>query len=124
MVNWETPTRCYKQSAKLLLWARFTDTTTKLSKLKCAIHSLSSDHPRKDDALPFFHGDKIETAIRVISAESVLSVAYVLPSVQKSNEEFPDSAHSATYFIVVPPRSTWMDLCMDLIHDYDVLHIR
>jgi hypothetical protein len=109
MLNWEMPTRSYHQAAKLLLWARFTESTTGVSKLKCAVHSLAGASPKKDKSLAFFNGDKIETTGRVIPAEFVLSVAYVLPSIEEPSDPFPESVEDATYFIVVPPRSTWME---------------
>jgi hypothetical protein len=115
MVNWETPTRSYQQAAKLLLWAQFTKSKTGLRKLKCAVHSLAGATPRKDKSLPFFNGDRIETLIRVVPAEFVLEVAYVLPSIEKPDDPFPDSAGKAAYFVVVPPRSTWMELGLQLI---------
>ena len=79
--------------------------------------------PKKDKSLPFFNGDRIETSIRVIPAEFVLGVAYVLPSVEKADDPFPESTEKATYFIVVPPRSTWMDLGLQMINDYNVKHL-
>jgi hypothetical protein len=123
MVNWETPTRSYHQAAKLLLWAEFTESMTGVSKLKCAVHSLAGAAPKKDKSLPFFHGDKIETNVRVIPAEFVLSVAYVLPSIEKPTDPFPESVEDATYFIVVPPRSSWMELGLQVIDDYNVSHL-
>jgi hypothetical protein len=120
MVNWETPTRSYQQAAKLLLWAQFTESKTGLRKLKCAVHSLAGATPKKDKSLPFFNGDRIETSIRVVPAEFVLEVAYVLPSIEKPDDPFPDSAGKAAYFVVVPPRSTWMELGLQLIDDFNV----
>jgi hypothetical protein len=123
MVNWETPTHSYHQAAKLLLWAEFMKSTTGVSKLNCAVHSLAGAAPKKDNSLPFFHGDKIETNVRVIPAEFVLSVAYVLPSIEKPTDPFPESVEAATYFIVVPPRSSWMELGLQVIEDYNVCHL-
>jgi hypothetical protein len=33
MVNWETSSHSYQQAAKLLLWAKFTERTSGISKL-------------------------------------------------------------------------------------------
>jgi hypothetical protein len=123
MVNWETSSRSYQQAAKLLLWAKFTERTSGISKLKCAVHSLAGASPKKDKYLPFFNGDQIETAIRVVPAEFILEVAYVLPSIEKPDHPFPESVANADYFIVVPPRSTWMDLGLKLIEDFKPAHL-
>ena len=48
----------------------------------------------------------------------VLEVAYVLPTVQKPSDAFPNSAEEADYFVVVPPRSTWMDIGFNMIEEY------
>jgi hypothetical protein len=97
MLNWEMPTRSCHQAAKLLLWARFTESMTGVSKLKCVVHSLAGASPKKDKLLPFFNGDKIETTVCVIPAEFVFSVAYVLPSIEKPSNPFPESVEDATY---------------------------
>jgi hypothetical protein len=123
MINWETPVRSYEQAAKLLLWARFTDSTTGVSKLKCAVNSLEGASPKKDKYLTFFNGDRIEKIVRVIPAEFVLSVAYDLPCIEQPEDKFPECVEEATYFIVVPPRSTWMDLGLQLIEDYNVRYL-
>jgi hypothetical protein len=123
MINWETPTRSYEQAAKLLLWARFTDSITVVSKLKCAVNSLEGASPKKDKYHTFFNGDRIETMVRVIPAEFVLSVAYVLPCIEHPDDKFPDCVEDASYFIVVPPRSAWMDLGLQLIEDYNVRYL-
>jgi hypothetical protein len=91
--------------------------------LKCAVHSLAGAAPKKDKSLPFFHGDKIETNVCVIPAEFILSVAYVLPSIKKPTDQFLESVEDATYFIVVPPHSSWMELGLQMIDDYNVCHL-
>jgi hypothetical protein len=48
----------------------------------------------------------------------VLEVAYVLPTVQKPSDAFPNSAEEADYFVVVPPPSTWMDIGFNMIEEY------
>jgi hypothetical protein len=47
----------------------------------------------------------------------VLEVAYVLPTVEKPLDQFPSSSEDADYFVVVPPRSTWMDIGLKMIED-------
>jgi hypothetical protein len=50
----------------------------------------------------------------------VLETAYVLPTVEKPSDTFPKSAEEADYFVVVPPRSTWMDIGLKIIEDFVV----
>lgn len=121
MVEWETSAtgRSYEHAAKLLLWACLRDTVSLTTKLVCAIHSLKSAHPGPDSSLPFFIGDRIDCCVRVIPATMVLEVAYVLPTVEKPSDEFPNSAKEANYFVVVPPRSTWMHTGLEMIEEYN-----
>jgi hypothetical protein len=120
MVRWESsPTgRTYDHAAKLLLWACLRDTASLKHKLVCAIHSLRSAQPTPDATLPFFIGDVIDRRIRVIPASMVLEVAYVLPTVRNANDAFPDSVDEADYFVVIPPRSTWMEAGLQMIEEY------
>ena len=120
MVRWEiSAAGCsYDHAAKLLLWARLRDSVSLNTKLVCAIHSLRSARPTPDSSLPFFIGDHIDRRVRVIPASMVLEVAYVLPTVQKPSDAFPNSAEEADYFVVVPPRSTWMDIGLNMIEEY------
>jgi Plavaka transposase len=118
MVNWETTLgRFYDHAAKLLLWARLSDSVSRESELVCAIHSLRSANPTKDSNLPFFVGDRIDRRVRVIPASMVSSVAYVLPTVEKPTDPFPTSAEDAHYFVVIPPRSTWMHIGLDMVEE-------
>lgn len=121
MVQWETSTtgRLYEHAAKLLLWARLRDTVSLMTKLVCAIHSLKSANPAPDSTLPFFIGDRIDCRVRVIPADMVLEVAYVLPTVENPSDEFPSSVEEANYFVVVPLRSTWMHTGLEMIEEYD-----
>jgi hypothetical protein len=48
----------------------------------------------------------------------VLEVAYVLPTVRNANDPFPDSVDEADYFVVIPPRSTWMEAGLEMIEEY------
>ena len=120
MVRWEiSAAGCsYDHAAKLLLWAHLRDSVSLNTKLVCAIHSLRSARPTPDSSLPFFIGDHIDRRVRVIPASMVLEVAYVLPTVQKPSDAFPNSAEEADYFVVVPPRSTWMDIGFNMIEEY------
>jgi len=115
MVEWETNSgRKYKHAAKLLLWAPFIDTVTGDSEIRCAIQSLQSNNPKPDSLLPFFIGDKIDCRVRVIPACMILETAYVLPTVATADDEFPESTDKADYFVIVPPRSEWAKIGMDL----------
>ena len=122
MVEWETSTtgRSYKHAAKLLLWASLRDTISGRTKLVCAIHSLKSANPTPDSSLLFFISDCIDRRVRVIPATMVLEVAYVLPTVENPLDEFPSSEEEANYFVVVPPRSTWMHMGLEMIEEYDL----
>jgi hypothetical protein len=90
-----------------------------MTKLVCAIHSLKSCNPAPDSTLPFFIGDRIDCRVRVIPADMVLEVAYVLPTVENPSDEFPSSVEEANYFVVVPLRSTWMHTGLEMIEEYD-----
>ena len=110
----------YNHAAKLLLWGRLHSSISHQAELVCAIQSLKSAHPTHDSSLPFFIGDHIDQRIRVIPADMVHSVAYVLPTVNKPLDPFPNSADEADYFVVVPPRSTWMDIGLNMIEEYQI----
>jgi hypothetical protein len=107
-------------AAKLLLWGRLHSSISHQAELVCTIQSLKSAHPTHDSSLPFFIGDHIDRRIRVIPADMVHSVAYVLPTVNKPLDPFPNSADEADYFVVVPPRSTWMDIGLNMIEEYQI----
>lgn len=49
----------------------------------------------------------------------IASVAYVLPTVARRGDPFPISAEEANYFVVVPPRSTWAQIGLDMIEGFD-----
>lgn len=119
MVKWTTGQREYVQAARLLLMARFTDAITGRTKDVCAINSLVGSAPKPDNLLPFFNGDKIENVVRVIPTSNIFSVAYVLPTVEKAGDPFPDNAEEASYFVVIPERSKWMEIGLKLIEDYE-----
>jgi hypothetical protein len=110
----------YNHAAKLLLWGRLHSSTSHQAELVCAIQSLKSAHPTHDSSLPFFIGDHIDRRIRVIPADMVHSVAYVLPTVNKPLDPFPNNADEADDFVVVPPRSTWMDIGLNMIEEYQI----
>jgi len=120
MVKWTTGHREYIQAARLLLMARYTDTVAGTTKDVCAINSLVGSAPKPDNLLPFFNGDKIERVVRVIPMANIFSVAYVLPTVENAGDSFPDNAEEATYFVVIPERSKWMEIGLKLIDDYDI----
>ena len=120
MVKWTTGQREYVQAARLLLMARYMDTVTGQTKDVCAINSLVGSTPKPDNLLPFFNGDRIERVVRVIPMDNIFSVAYVLPTVQNVGDPFPDNAEAADYFVVVPERSKWMEIGLQLIDDYDI----
>ncbi len=119
MVKWTTGQREYVQAARLLLMAHFTDAITGRTKDVCAINSLVGSAPKPDNLLPFFNGDKIENVVRVIPTSNIFSVAYVLPTVEKAGDPFPDNAEEASYFVVIPERSKWMEIGLKLIEDYE-----
>ena len=58
--------------------------------------------PKPDNLLPFFNGDTIERVVHVILEENILSEAYVLPTIEKVGDEFPDNVKSANFFVVIP----------------------
>lgn len=123
MVNWSTPTREYQHAAKLLLFAKYIDTETGQSELRCAIQSLQSSNPCPDNVLPFFVGDHIDRAVRVIPASMIASVAYVLPTVANPGDRFPKSVDDASYFVVVPPRPEWKEIGERLIDEFDLSEV-
>jgi hypothetical protein len=49
----------------------------------------------------------------------VLEVACLLPTVENPSDEFPSSMEEANYFVVVPPRLTWMHTDLEMIEEYD-----
>lgn len=57
--------------------------------------------------------------VRVVPSDMIESVAYVLPTVKEPTDEFPTSAESAKYFVVVPPRSKWPEIGLKMIEEYD-----
>jgi hypothetical protein len=120
MVNWSTPTRQYKHAARILLFARFIESSTGYSELRCAIHSLESDKPSPDNVLPFFVGDFIDRSVRVIKCDMIDTVAYVLPTIANPGDPFPASADEADYFVVVPPRHQWKEIGERLIDEFDL----
>jgi hypothetical protein len=48
----------------------------------------------------------------------VLEVAYVLPTVENPSDAFPNSAEEANYFVVISPRSTWMQIGLETKKKY------
>ena len=119
MVKWTTGLQVYEHAAHLLLIAHFMDTTNNRTKDICAVNSLSGNKPKPDNLLPFFNGDTIEQVVRVVPAENVLSEAYVLPTIEKVGDEFPDNVELADYFVVIPERAKWMGIGMQLIDEYE-----
>jgi len=123
-IPWETQSgRAYKQAAKLLLGGKFIDTETGKYEIYFAIQSLASNRPKKDSLLSFFVGDRIEKCVRVVPSEMIQEVAYVLPTVEKPTDTFPESAESANYFVVIPPMSEWEAIGLDLIDKFDVTKV-
>ena len=57
--------------------------------------------------------------VRVVPAENILSEAYVLPTIEKVGDEFPNNVESADYFVVIPERAKWMGIGMQLIDEYE-----
>ena len=56
--------------------------------------------------------------VHVVPAENILSEAYVLPTIEKVGDEFPNNVESADYFVVIPERAKWMGIGMQLIDEY------
>ena len=57
--------------------------------------------------------------VHVVPAENILSEAYVLSTIEKVGDEFPDNMESADYFVVIPERAKWMGIGMQLIDEYE-----
>ena len=57
--------------------------------------------------------------VHVIPTENILSEAYVLPTIEKVGDEFPDNVKLADYFVVIPERTKWMGNGMQLIDEYE-----
>ena len=55
----------------------------------------------------------------VIPAENVLSEAYVLPTIEKVGDKFPDNIELADYFVVIPEQAKWMGIIMQLIDEFE-----
>lgn len=119
MVNWEHGSeenpQTYTSAARLRLWAKLVSSNDgSNTEICCAVQSMSSVHTRQDSMLPCFSGDYVEDMVRVIEADQIATVAYVLPSIGDRIDEFPNNAEEANYFIIVPPRGTdWVNLGWD-----------
>ena len=57
--------------------------------------------------------------VRVVPAENILSEAYVLPTIEKVGDEFPNNVELADYFVVIPEQAKWMGIGMQLIDEYE-----
>ena len=99
-------------AARLLLLARLSNNEdlSQSPKVVAVIHSLSSYNPAPDLLLFFTTGDSLDDEICVVDATSIATTAFVLPCVQEQGDEFPSNLEEATYFVVFPPRSQWMEI--------------
>ena len=126
MINWvDGNGDGYHNAAKVLLWAKLIDPSCPhLFLIVCAVQCLGSSKPQPDSHVMFAIGDKLEleTKVRIVTPEEILSVAYVVPCYQHRNNPskalfdndpdlatrlFPNDGQVHKYFVVIPPRSDW-----------------
>ena len=126
MINWvDVNGDGYHNAAKVLLWAKLIDPSCPhLFLIVCAVQCLGSSKPQPDSHVMFAIGDKLEldTKVRIVTPEEILSVAYVVPCYQHRNSPskasfdndpdlatrlFPNDGQEHKYFVVIPPRSDW-----------------
>jgi hypothetical protein len=117
MVKWilddEDNDEAVHVAARLLLFARLSqnEDESKRSMIVAVIHSLQHYVPPHDSLLFFARGDTLDdNGIVVVEATAIAETAFVLPCVQKQGEPFPLTHDAATYFLVFPPRHTWIDI--------------
>jgi hypothetical protein len=100
-------------AARLLLFARLSDNeedSTRPPVIVEVIHSLQHYSPNPDSLLFFAKGDKLDDhGLEVIEASAIDETAFVLPCVEKPEDDFPYTHDAATYFLVFPPRHKWSD---------------
>lgn len=117
MVKWilddEDNDEAVHVAARLLLFARLSqnEDESKSSIIVAVIHSLQHYVPPHDSLLFFARGDTLDdNGIVVVEATAIAETAFVLPCVQNQGEPFPLTHDAATYFLVFPPRHTWIDI--------------
>jgi hypothetical protein len=102
-------------AACLLLFAHLSDNeedSTRPPVIVLVIHSLQHyGNPNPDSLLFFAKGDKLDDhGLEVIKASAIDETAFVLPCVEKPEDDFPYTHDAATYFLVFPPRHKWSEI--------------
>ena len=107
----------YDVAAKILLWGVFRNTEADVSSSRLdvygAFHPMKEYQPRKDETMPFLTKDVLADDIEVLSFDTVVSTAYVLPILWSRTNAFPKTSQEVTAYCVVPPRSQWPDIGWD-----------
>ena len=79
-----------------------------------AFHPMKEYEPQKDKTLPFITKDRLADHVKILSFDTVVSTAYVLPINWSRTDPFPQSRQETTTYCVIPPRaSSWPDLGWD-----------
>ena len=116
MVRWaHDDGRVTQNAARIQLWATISNSRSVSSTtpplIVAVVRSLMSDTPKPDPYIPFALGDKIlpSDKTEVVPVTTIEEVAYVLPAIEKINDPFPETLEQCSYFVIIPPRSTWKD---------------
>ena len=78
-----------------------------------AFHPMKEYQPRRDETLRFLTKDRLADNIEILSFDTVVSTAYVLPFNWSRTDPFPWSKNEATTYCIIPPRASWPELGWD-----------
>ena len=112
-------TKSYDVACKVCLWGVFrnsnaaADDSSDHLDVYGAFHPMKEYEPQKDKTLPFITKDRLADHVEILSFDTVVSTAYVLPINWSRTDPFPQSRQETTTYCVIPPRASWPDLGWD-----------
>ena len=117
VVSSQGTTETYNVACKVCLWGVFRNskvTETNAQKdVYGAFHPMKEYQPRRDETLRFLTKDRLADNIEILSFDTVVSTAYVLPFNWSRTDPFPWSKNEATTYCIIPPRASWPELGWD-----------
>ena len=111
--------KSYDVACKVCLWGIFRnnnaapDDSSDHLDVYGAFHPMKEYEPQKDKTLPFITKDRLADNVEILSFDTVVSTAYVLPMNWSRIDPFPQSRQETTTYCVIPPRASWPDLGWD-----------